>query len=420
VKTRLVTFSAVGVTLYTVSIFGSQAMMSIGFFVAMLAGAAGGWIGGRGGSYGQALSRVMGSVWCERYIKATLLLVLAFVVSLAGAVLFPLELGGYRPEVDWVRDLGKVIYFIGVIPLAALLAEMDGARLERTVRVYLGSSFVVAGFAVLELFTGWTPRALVGAKAYATFGGMYNVTWLYGSYLTFATVMVFPFFLLLDRLITGEWPGRRRGLLMVGLLLLGLLGTMSRMLWLALPIGILIYGLIRAPGRSKWAILGAVLLLVAGGSQLRPIRDRLAHSGGIQSRMNLWRINFEFFKMRPVTGVGWHKNIGLSAAYYRERMPGVSGKLVSHAHSNPLEFLGSMGLLGLLAWVCWSIMTASLAFSVSSGLGCAWLVFHLNGLTQVNFSETKTLHMLVWTTSFALASVARRSSASGGGSKVVD
>ena len=186
-----------------------------------------------------------------------------------------------------------------------------------------------------------------------------------------------------------------------------LAGTMSRTLWVALPLGLILLGVLRIRGQSRWLVVGAVLIAVGGASQLQTVQARLGYARGYEQRFNLWKINWEFFKMRPLTGVGFQKNNPLSAGYYREFMPGVKGKLVSHAHNNVLEFMGAMGGLGLLAFLAWSGVTGWLAFSVSPGLGCAWVVFHLNGMTQVNFFETKTLHMLIWTTAFAMASALR-------------
>jgi O-antigen ligase len=84
---------------------------------------------------------------------------------------------------------------------------------------------------------------------------------------------------------------------------------------------------------------------------------------------------------------------------------------VGHAHNNFLEILGGTGLFGALAWLAWWAGVLVLAWRARKiseptqfalGVLAAFFVFHLNGLTQVNFWEAKVLHQLTFVIAWVL------------------
>ncbi len=398
---------AIAVGLYTVLLFGSQALMSIGFAACLVAIL---FAGTNGSLYRTSLGQVLVSSWGRRYLKATFVLLIAFFASVLAAQLFPVEIGGVHPRARWGTSIAKAVYFIWPILLSSALVMLEERAWRRVQNLWVGVFVVVSVFGVIELFTGWNPRGLVEQRPHASFGGLFTVNWIFGSYLTYASVMVFPFFFLLERASKRHWLGGRSThwlALLIGAL--ALFGTMSRMLWIALPLGLVLFLMLTLKGRTRWKALAAIVLALAGATLLPPVQKRLHYPRGLDQRTQLWKINWELFKMRPLTGVGWHENLPLAGAYFETHLPEAKEKFVGHAHSNLLEFLGGMGLLGLMAWLGWSLVTAGMAYLVSPGLFCAFVVLHLNGLTQVNFSETKTLHTVVWCVAFAMAANCRRS-----------
>ena len=132
----------------------------------------------------------------------------------------------------------------------------------------------------------------------------------------------------------------------------------------------------------------------------------------------------EFLKQRPLTGVGWHHNQELSGFYLMDKFK--TGDVFSgHAHNNFLDRLGSQGSFGALAWLAWCVSVIWLLLRqrktnepgpegesyasldrtkivFSRGLVCAWFVFQINGLTQVNFWEAKVEHQLAWVIAWSL------------------
>jgi O-antigen ligase len=181
------------------------------------------------------------------------------------------------------------------------------------------------------------------------------------------------------------------------------------MLWIALPIGIFAWICWALPPERRGTVLSAAVLGLILFILLPPVTRRILDFRGILTREELWSANVEFFKARPFTGVGWHHNIELSGYYLMERHH-VASVFSGHAHNNLLDVLGGTGLLGTLAWLAWCVLAFAIPISLAQkgtgfarGLVCAWIVFQLNGLTQVNFWEAKVLHQIAWVMAWTLA-----------------
>jgi O-antigen ligase len=187
--------------------------------------------------------------------------------------------------------------------------------------------------------------------------------------------------------------------------------TYSRTLWIALPIGLAFWVFALLPKKSRVIFLMAAVLIFIGLSQVPAIHERFTYIHGIDSRTDLWRANWDFFLARPLTGVGWRKTIDLSGPYLLEKHPERTFVFSGHAHNNLIEMLGGTGLLGVLAWLLWCGYGVWILLrwgkrapehGLALGLLAAWLVFHINGITQVNFWEGKVLHQMMWMTGWTL------------------
>ena len=148
------------------------------------------------------------------------------------------------------------------------------------------------------------------------------------------------------------------------------------------------------------------MILLIAASFHPVISTRVRDSFSFTTRADLWRANFEFFVRRPFTGIGWHHNLQMSAAYFM--VNGYkAGTFVGHAHNLYLEIIASTGLFGLGGFIVWiAVFLKNSRQTVwSLGLKAAMLVFLINGITQVNFWESKVLHQLMWVSSLCLAFV---------------
>jgi O-antigen ligase len=175
------------------------------------------------------------------------------------------------------------------------------------------------------------------------------------------------------------------------------------MLWLGLPIGIALWLILHLPKRNAFALIILLVLGLGVATQIPSVNQRLKYSSGYVTRENLWRANFEFFKERPLTGAGWLRNQELSGYYLLAQDPGATKVFSGHAHNDLIDALGSTGALGALAFLLWSGGVIWLAWKARNrGLVCAWVVFQLNGLTQLNFWEGKVTHQMMFAVALTL------------------
>ncbi len=141
---------------------------------------------------------------------------------------------------------------------------------------------------------------------------------------------------------------------------------------------------------------------------------------GFATRVLLWRTNWELFLHRPLLGVGLRLNHPLAGQYLAAKHPEQSF-FIGHAHNNILDILAGTGLVGITVWLFWwghlLLICARLIcarrvryaenlerenWHFSHGIFCSWIVFHLNGLSQVNFWEGKVQHQLMWSIAWVL------------------
>jgi O-antigen ligase len=280
---------------------------------------------------------------------------------------------------------------------------------------------LISAVGVVQFFTG-LPRA----QPNPLLPGYFHPVLFLGHHLSVASIWIFPFFCALELLVNREFRAR------VGLRLWFLVPAVvcaafvlvfaySRTLWVALPVGLVVWSLLRLPRRVVVGLTAALLVCGAVFSQLPVIQTRLHTEMGVGDRIELWKANWAFFVARPLFGVGFGKNQGLSYDYFRSIHPGQTDFFVGHAHNIYLELLAGTGLAGLLAWLAWigGVFAALLrairapgTLSFAGAAFAAWVVFLVNGATQVNFWEGKVLHQCMWMAGMGLLWATRSSNQS--------
>jgi O-antigen ligase len=148
------------------------------------------------------------------------------------------------------------------------------------------------------------------------------------------------------------------------------------------------------------------------------VQERIRNPMGISTRFELWKWNFELFQERPIFGVGWRRSEAFVHALLKERLPDPEQRksvFVGHAHNNGIEMLSGTGLFGSLVWFLYVIFPLGIGYryrrtpgfssAVLWGAACAWIVFLLNGLTQVNFWEGKVMHQWAFALGVLLSSL---------------
>ncbi len=385
----------------------AMAIMNIGFGVAVAGVIASGCA--------RRWWRSVGALFQVRAVRrlawTTLGLGTACVVSLVHGLWHPYTLAGHSVEIHLARDSLKIWYLVLPFSLAAailLLGDRDRARLTRT---WVAFAAILSVVGISQYFYGWSwmrSRVIPVLDPHR-----FHVDLWMGHHLSVASILIFPFFCAMD-----TWFRRRRWFDLLAGALIGtaLILTFSRMLWFALMVGLVLYGGLSLRGRWRWlAALGVVL----GASlvfSVPALKRHLFHNSGRTDREVLWAGNLHFFKERPLLGIGFRQNEEMSYPYIQYSDPKAQWIFSGHAHNNFLEMLGGTGLIGAALWVLWNALALGLMIRLMRnrnansdtsdmwvrGLFVAWVVFHINGITQVNFWEGKVAHQLMWSLAWLL------------------
>ncbi len=343
------------------------------------------------------------------YILTSFFLVAACALSLILASFFPLSYAGRSVEIHFFKAFAKAWYFLWPIIILLALSRLSFDHRKKVLAVWILFFIFISCFGLFQYFYGWPrPQRIPGNEE------RFHVTIFFGHHLSVASIWIFPLFVGLDFihkkakiLFLPKW------FLLIGAILgtVVLFMTYSRTLWVALPIGLIAWVLLNLKTwKNRILILISLFVISAGLLQFDFIKNRLSDGLGTGTRIFLWEANLEFFKNRPIIGVGWRQNQELSGYYLmqKEYAPLIFS---GHAHNNFMEILGSLGALGTVAWFAWWILVLALtwqflqnkkALFFAKGLFAAWVVFHLNGLTQVNFWEGKVLHQVMWMVGWVL------------------
>lgn len=404
---------------YLVLSLVSMATMSLGL-IALLAALGFGLYGGKN----RPAPLEKNSRWprpVRIYAALSALLAVACLLSWVGAALWPLSYDGKTVDLRaqaLVRDALKLWYFVLPLLVWAVLSRLTRASVASAFRAWLMAFGILSAVGIIQFYTGWPRPQMIPDSSPAR----YHATAFLGHHLSLASVFVFPFFVAMGMAISSGVAIGLSRLTLGGIALLGaaaLFLTYSRMLWISLPVGIALWGalfLFKDKKIAKTWRFGAVLAFAAvlfAVLSSSNVQERIRSGIGIGTRFELWKANVEFLKERPLTGAGWRKNSELSGYYLLEKT-GAGRVFSGHAHNNIIDMLGGTGLFGLLAWLAWSAWVFVLTVRASrsdrvfaSALLCAWVVFHLNGLTQVNFWEGKVQHQMMIAVGVALWLVTR-------------
>ncbi len=348
------------------------------------------------------------SKYLKRYVLTSALLILACIFSLFTTRFFPLLYGETPIEVHWIKDLAKMGYFLLPLLYAIAWRRLTFSERNQVIQTWILTFGLFSLFGLFQFFTGWIrPSPIPG------FPGYYHTVLLLGHHLSVANIWIFPFFATLHLFSVMEVKPHVKNTLSRPVLALFLIAgfftlvlTFSRTLWIALPIGLSAWIWIRFPKKMALAWIGSEILFGLCCLQLPMIQFRLHHAIGISDRIQLWQANLEFFKNRLFFGIGLGKNLITSSAYFQSHAQNGQGVFfVGHAHNVYLEILSGIGIFGFIAWLIWVCNVLNMARDalkrdrlnfIATGMICAWIVFLINGVTQVNFWEGKVLHQIMW------------------------
>lgn len=365
-------FLFIALAIYAVSTLISMAAMSIGAAVLFLAIV----LNTKKQNFKIEIKRKKVKV----YLYLSLFLTGACAISLLYAKINPLRFDGKFSQIHFFADMAKLWYLFWPILLVIGLKQLTDQQRQKVFQIWMWAFIALCVLGVFQYFFGWPrPHRIPGNE------DRFHAVIFMGHHLSVASIFIFPLFVALD-LKKYIWVA-------LGCLLVFL--TYSRMVWVALPIGLLCWALRTLPLKKAAVVLGALATMSLVAYQQPTIKKRLHDGVGVDSRRLLWQVNLDFFKQRPVTGVGWMHNHELYGIYMNEKSPS-PWNFIGHAHNNLIQMLSGTGIIGTVAWLCWVGFILAVAWKVSPGFFAAWVVFHVNGLTQVNFWEAKVQHQMAW------------------------
>ena len=390
--------------LYAASTLISMATMSIGVLFLVLAS---------GLSYSPDRFRAFHSRRIVRtYAVLTTLLFLGLMISITRQKFFPFAVFGNTFEPQYWDECKKFMYFLNPLLLAFTLFDKKKEDLYKL----LSSQWMTLGLlSIIGVQQIWTGLPKTTNCAYLTSEKVLHCSTLWiGLTHSLTSNYVLVFFSLLAaffvRVKIGIFGNRFLHFFTLLVSFLTLIGTFSRWIWFTIPIGLAVLISVRLPKKVAllFLILGTLFVLLLDHVPL--VHNRVHYKYGYEDRIVLWNGNIELFKQHPILGVGWRQSSklvdGAVKFYYGSRGEKVPGEYFqSHAHNTYLETLSSTGLVGLALFLIWNLWILAEAWKGLkdpewgwwfSGFIAGMIVVHLNGITQVNFWDSKVFHQIMF------------------------
>ncbi len=313
-----------------------------------------------------------------------------------------------------LRKLWLVGGFFAVY--ACLASTREAWRLSRlAVVIAIG----VAAYGIIQHYTGFDLGHWVMGKRQAVnpfwFGREegFRTEGLFPTGITYAHNLIFPLTVLTVWLMGPRLHWRTRLGLFLGwvVMLLALLFSLTRGVWVAYVVVLLVFGGIKG-GRVALAVGASLVLIGLAVTTLNPgVWERARYTFDPQmnlSRSLIWQANLDMIKERPLLGWGYGNYKRFRDVYY-QRYPGID--TTAHAHNNFLQMWVDGGVIGLGAFLFlfWSILklgwcahqrlpeeATRLRILALSGF-LSTIGFLVGGLTQYNFGDAEVT-LVMWAT----------------------
>ena len=409
--------------LYTVSVYGTMAVMSIGAGIAVA-----GWLVGRWGDYRTDLRAVRESpvFW------PTVFLGVACLWSLVWAKYSGLTFYLKQPTVTW-DDTRKSWHLLFPFVLFAIFSHLSGSHLRRVVKVWFWLGLASGVLGIVQFYIPIYKPMMLPHVRYAGhvpwtgwlsfLEGGWHATGLAGFHLSYAAIIGFPAAVslaLMAVLFRREGLSLRTGVVafMALLFFAANMCTYSKIAWLAMPLTVVLIAIIGFKGKPRYLLIASIAIFCVAFGSSTAVRERFgADTRTFTEHRQTWDANLEMIRQFPIFGVGWHRNAELSQGFYLhvQRTTGFE----SHAHNNILDQWATTGLFGLIGFLWLNGVLFIMSFRLyrdnhdliwrSLGLGLigGWFCLQLNGLTQTNWWDAKVMHQIGWVTAITMTGYRR-------------
>ncbi len=305
-----------------------------------------------------------------------------------------------------------VVGFFATYELARTRADV-----ERVVWLTVASASVVAAYGIVQHYTGADlARTLLGKPPDLHrfwLGTGWRTKGLHPSGITYAHNVLFPLTFATGYALAGGVSPVRRMVTGVGwgLMLLALVFSATRGVWIALAVVLLLFAIVRGGTRGLAALAGLavlVLLLVGFDAGIRARARSGFDLGANVARTEIWSANLDMARERPLLGWGYGSYKHVRQRFY-DRYADVD--TTAHAHNDFLQMLVDGGVLALAAFVALFVALLRTGFrgyramresdeparSLALATTLALVGFLVGGLTQYNFGDAEVV-IYLWCT----------------------
>ncbi|MCK4667691.1 O-antigen ligase family protein [Candidatus Dependentiae bacterium] len=228
------------------------------------------------------------------------------------------------------------------------------------------------------------------------------------GYMTYGSILTIIILLGAAILLFSKLEKIHKILLMGSLLILGAgLGlTLTRSAWVGLFTGMLFLGIFK----NRFLLFAMIGLLIIGFLFAPPkIKSRVfsifsKEDATINTRLQMWDWGLKVFKDHPILGIGPNNVKKMKSACKQYPLEKLVEEQMVHQHSNFMQFLVTLGLLGFLVFI-WMILSFSkvLIQSIKKfkadpfysgatwGIAAGFLGFIVTGLFEYNFFDSEVI-----------------------------
>lgn len=202
---------------------------------------------------------------------------------------------------------------------------------------------------------------------------------------------------------------------------LGVVMSYSRGAWIAMGVGMFVLFFLKKPSLALKFMGGVATIVLALSLWSDEIKNRVVsfvdptYVSNLQ-RLEIWRTNWDIFKMYPLLGVGLGENESRLEEFHA--LFGRPGSATGHAHNTYLQWLSGTGALGLflyLAFIVIALLQTWTLFRNARTSGKLWvatlalgafgaqIALHLSGLTDCSFKDAEVQHMFLFSVALVAA-----------------
>lgn len=317
----------------------------------------------------------------------------------------------------------RKLWLVGAF-FASFMLVTDRQEAERMIKFFVIFAVLIAGYGIVQHFTGLDlAKQLVGKPASLDpfwFGRQegFRTKGFHPSGITYAHNLLFPLSIITAWVFVPTMSGKQRLLLIGGwvVMILALLFSLTRGVWVAYVIVLLVLGVVRG-GKTLVGVAGGIVLLggllfTAGAG----VQERAWNAFDLKEnlgRSQIWLANLDMLKDRPLFGWGYGNYRKFREPYY-QRYPQADHS--GHAHNSFLQIAVDSGLVGLTAFLAFFVVLLRTGWQAyrllpptaeplrSFALG-AWLGivgFLIGGMTQHNFGDAEVV-IVMWAVAGLLA-----------------